>query len=274
METARIGVVTENLPVYEACRKVLGEEYRIELALAEPDDFAEPEELERPLDLALFDLGMTLRQGVAAFARWRLAHPKVPVILLARDIEADLAVELVKLGAADLLTLPPPPGALRAKVARALGGTPRPTFRRKTLLPFAVRKPGRAEQRRAFRATVPPGMPVRARLRLPGGYLAADVVDVSLEHEGQPGALLLEFSEGTPGAAALTRLPQAAECPFELRIPQSAVPLQLQGSVVRTRPATQTGMFHLVLRYRPVRGEQARALGRFWMDCQAGGKQD
>ncbi len=261
-----VGIATDDEGVLDACSAALEDLATTERVGTGADELAQPLEY----DALLLDLGITVRDGVALLAQCRLENIELPVLLLGREVEADLAVELVKLGAADFLSVPFEPEVLARKVERLRNRDSGPTVRLNTLEPFQIVDPPAENSRRSFRASVPATSQVRARLPVEGGYVVAMIVDLSLEADGWPGGILLRFREDAVGARKLAAAEVGTTRLFQISGPAFGAPIDVAGRVVRVRRAAGGAEYELALQYRPVRPENAAAIHRFWLDCQAG----
>lgn len=75
-------------------------------------------------DLVLADVRLKGTGGLSLLATTRVRHPAIPVVLLAPEIDVDLAVRGYRLGAADLLEKPVAGDVLEASIVKVLGFAP------------------------------------------------------------------------------------------------------------------------------------------------------
>ncbi len=253
------GIATADVALQSMCRFALQELGEVEIV--------DPDELEAPLacSLLVLDLGEPLREGINDFARCQDANDELPVVLLGRDVSPDLSAELVRLGAADFLSVPFVADALARKVERLLGGTEEPTVRLQTLLPFQER--ASRQRRRARRVQIPAGSPARARLLNDYGYVTAEIVDLSLEADGWPGGIRLRMRDGALGLRELLEGGEGAVLPFQLKLPRLAGPLVAAGRVVWSCRDRDAGTVEMALQYRPSGPQAGTEIRRFWTEC-------
>jgi len=263
-----VGVATDDERTATACSQALRELADLERVGTRAHDLAQPLEY----DALLLDLGVAVRDGVALLAQCRLENIELPVLLLGRDVDADLAVELVKLGAADFLSVPFDPDVLTRKLERMAERASGPTVRLDTLQPFQIAPSPDENHRRSFRAPVPASNPARARLPVEGGYVVATILDLSVESEGWPGGLLLRFRSDAFGAGKVAAEDVGSTRLLQITGPAFPMTIELAARVVRVRRASGGAEYELALQYRPVRAEHAAAIHRFWLDCQAGAR--
>jgi hypothetical protein len=163
--------------------------------------------------------------------RIRHVHARTPVIALARTLDANLAVELIKLGVTDCVCLPAPPPVLWRKVERAVLRSGGPTLDSPliALLWDADEYPAHEEKRRCFRSETVADYPAYVTVVRPTTLPKMLVKNLSILTEGCPGGFALvganvhvhalkvgepfrfvlavpEFPRPIPGQAILTRL--------------------------------------------------------------------
>jgi hypothetical protein len=128
-----------------------------------------------------------------ALRRIRHAHATTPVIALARTLDANLAVELIKLGVTDCVCLPAPAPVLWRKVERAVLRSGGPTLDSPliALLWDADAYPPHEEKRRCFRSDTVADYPAYVTVVQPTTLPKMLVKNLSILTEGCPGGFAL-----------------------------------------------------------------------------------
>ncbi len=232
-----------------------------------------PEELDA--DLLVFDLGPAApggaerAQSILRYAQFRKARPGLPILLLAPGVTTELAVELIKLGAQDLLASDTGDGQiLRRKVERLLGGPRSPVFSDPIFAPFEPAQQTAEERRRAFRAPVPEAIAARIHLRLRPREIEASLLDISLETDGFPGAILVRFPSDSVDHEVFRREELVASSAASISLPDGYDPVDVSVLPVRVRQAPNGRTVDVAFQYRPLDPDDSARLARFWMQCQ------
>jgi CheY-like chemotaxis protein len=219
-------------------------------------DLVREEQWERAgrTDLFLLLLHEPYVDGVRTFTSLREAHPGVPVLLLSETLSADFAVELIKHGATDFLSLPPDQQALRRKAERALRVCFQAAFDAPLFAPL-LPKDGRAPEpnspdgrnrRRCFRAPIPTGMSLGVTIPLRGGDIRLVAEEFSVALDGVRGGIRL-----LGDAALAPRVPgSGSNLAVRFHLPDEAAPVPGHISIIRTGLA----------------GGQVWLGGQYWMD--------
>lgn len=199
----QIGLVGASTPVLDACRDALACVGRGVLVT----DVASTEALSE-LDMLLLVVEPPHVEGVRRFGRMREVAPQLPVLVLARGLDVDHAVELVKFGAVDLLELPASKRALARKIERALRGTTSLTIESPVLAPLAAitRSVSFSNNRSCFRARVPERLAVRVIVSGINAAMRATLVDLSLPSDDGPAGVcvLVDLVAPTSSARGMT----------------------------------------------------------------------
>jgi hypothetical protein len=187
-------------------------------------------------------------------------------------VTTEIAVELIKIGAQDLLCAGP--GAsdgevMRTKAERLLGGPRTPAFDDPVFTPLDPAQGSAEERRRGFRAPVPDAIPARFRLRPRLREVEAAVLDISLETDGFPGALLVRFPADAVDPEVFRREELVASSAASVSLPDGGQPVDLSVLPVRVRPASNGRTVDVAFQYRPLDPDHAARIARFWMQCQA-----
>ena len=111
-------------------------------------------ELNTSLGAILSSLDEADEESFTALRHIRAGHSTTPIMVLARSLETNHALELLKLGVADCMCLPAPPETLWRKVERAILHSGGPTLDSPllSLLWDATVYPAHEEKRRCFRS--------------------------------------------------------------------------------------------------------------------------
>lgn len=183
-------------------------------------------------------------------------------------MDADLAVELVKCGADDFLTLPPAPAALLRKVRRATGRiSTRPAFDVPALQPLQ-RKQWKGEDRRlCHRVRVPGNRLVRAHFEESGQSAALSVVDLSIATEARPGGLLLRANADAARLIAVDRRRRGETLSFGLDLVDGGSRISVEARVVRVRPGPARTVL-VAVSYMVTDAQAEARLRLLWMDLQ------
>lgn len=222
------------------------------------------------VDVLLFTLRQPIAMSVMLFARCRTANTRKPIIVLGEGVHADLAVELVKNGADDFISLPPDRIGLRRKVQRAMGVHQGPGFEWSILKPFRRPNipPGGKNRRHCYRVMSLPDRPVIVTVSLPEGTFLLDVINLSIATDGWPGGLLLS------SAAAVTRsLPFEAwetgeDLVFTMDLPDEGPPISLKGQMVAGLRSGPAGSTQFAIQYWAIRSADEIRIRRYWADAQ------
>ena len=264
MAHRRIAIDTGDPDAMDVCVRALED-------LGEVTDWIDVIEAGEELDadLLVFDLGDDLPDGVHRYAQFRNARPTLPILLLATGVATDLAVELIKLGAQDLLASGVGDGQiLRRKVERLLGGARAPVFSDPVFLPFEPVNQPAQERRRAFRAPATDAMAARIRLRLRPREVEASILNISLETDGFPGAILVRFPAESVDPEVFHREELVASSAASIALPDGYDPAGVSVLPVRVRPAPNGRTVDVAFQYRPLDPDDSARLARFWMQCQ------
>lgn len=228
----------------------------------------------------LRDLGMLILvldspdiDAMRRFGSARELAPNLPVLLLTRGVDVNSSVELVKLGAADLLELPASHRVLAKKIERVVRGTNDLTIE-SLLLSSLASKPEtsvRESSRCSFRAAVPARLQVSVILREAGGTkrtTPARLVDLSMCTESTPaGMALMVSSPGSlePGADS----PWRAGADVELTLEAFGRVVTATGCIRRSVAAeVHADGVLLGLTFQMTRGADEALVQRIWIEAQ------
>ena len=117
-------LIADDHPIFRAgLKEILGKEKEVEL-IGEADNGHKVLELARKQrwDVVLLDITMPGKDGLAALQELRRERPKLPVLVLSAHPEDQLALRLLKSGAAGYLTKDKAPEVLFAAVKKVLRG--------------------------------------------------------------------------------------------------------------------------------------------------------
>lgn len=226
-------------------------------------------EIEPPA-LLLLTLAPPHAEKVRHLVRYRQERPVLPVLLLGAGLGPDQAVELMLCsGAADYLSLPPEPTALRRKVERALQCGWQPAFDGPLFAPFTTSSSsGRlGNQRRAFRAAVPPWLEGTALFATEGRELVLRLEDLSITVDGFHGGMSLLADARSTAALPLGSFWVGDSFLLNLRLSTEPETLTVRARIMRVE-RTIVGGVRMGVLYEPRDPASQKRLQRFWADCQ------
>ena len=264
----RVAVSLRERSDLDACHRQLS-------PIAEVVPLPDRTDLDAPLDadVAVIEVDPNDAASIVVLERFVRANQHVPVVAVGRRVDAELAVEIVYLLAHDFLSLPlRGESELRAKIERLLRRRRGPTIDRRCLAPLRVEsvQEGQTDRRHVFRAVVPSQWTARAHVRgSPPGALAV-IEDLSIPHQGWPGALLLKADrlsaqaivKSHPGWGRGYKL----ELDVEVEGDERSLPLRCK--IVRVPRPRGNQWFYFAVEYTVEHAEDNDVLRRFWMDCQ------
>ncbi|MSP59496.1 MAG: hypothetical protein EXR72_03980 [Myxococcales bacterium] len=220
-------------------------------------------------DALLLVLADPIEDGIREFARCLGRFPGKPIIPLGRAVDPEVAVELVKDGAADFLSLPFNPEVLVRKIRRALRMTgPRPAFDSAAFAPLRKDSPSPydgANRRRCFRAE--PLVGYRATATVRGARTVIfQVENLSIVTDGQPGGMLLSANATKAPALPLADWERGRAFELQLQLPHGP-PIR---TVSRMVPGTlrKGGPLRFAVHYSVDKAADAAQVRAFWLECQ------
>lgn len=232
--------------------------------------------IEERLELILFRLMPPFDPAVRLLARCRAAQPGVPVILIGSNVPPDLAVELIKCGIADFISLPIEHVGLHRKVLRAFGEHHGPAFTWSMLSYFQNmdRAWSGRNRRHCFRVLTDLERPVKAHVVVDDVAYELSVLNLSIATEGWPGGLLLDASSEIADEIELDSMQNSGELSLSLVLPDDeGGAIELIGQpVAGLRPGPE-GNVSFALQYWTKRPNEEPRIRRFWADAQRPTKQ-
>lgn len=213
----------------------------------------------------LIALREPLTEGVAEFCVLRRNNPLMPLIVLARNVDANFAAELIKLGADDFLLLPPVPDALIHKVRRVLGEALGPAFEAPE---FAAFKPRDFDQnqRRCFRVSVPADFAVASTF--PGPVeRPLEVKDISIETETGPGGMQIAADRATARRLPFDQWNRRREIELNVQLPTGS-PILARGRLVPGLRHAADGSIRFAVEYWVSRPAEKERFRRYWVEAQ------
>lgn len=215
--------------------------------------------------LIVVGLSAPLESSVAEFCALRRAYPLVSFLVLARDLDANLAVELLKLGAEDFLLVPPDLAALKHKVRRMLGEASGPAFERAELAAFRPREFDQNE-RRCFRVNVLPDFSVATIF--PGPIdRPLDVKDLSIETDAGPGGMQVCADLHTARRLPFDQWGRRREIDVTVRLPTGS-PVVARGRLVPGLRNAGDGTIRFAIEYWVTRPADKERFRRYWVEAQ------
>ena len=237
-------------------------------------------DLEGPIDgdLLVAELDRTDPDHLSALARCRRNNPDLPLLLLSRNVDADLTAELLKLLGDDLLSLPLLRSQeLRLKAERLLLGKEGPALLRPCLHAlFAGGESGGPERRRVFRAQVPKDFLATVYVRGGARPITARLVDLAVASGKWPGAIRIALPRKTAQAIVHERLlpswGRGARLQLVLRLQGLDQDVYLRGRILRLPRPKHPNSFPVVVRYHASDPQDEERMVLFWTNCQLHGR--
>jgi CheY-like chemotaxis protein len=260
-DRSALGAIGFSEELLEGCRRELEAIGSLEAVLGDAHQVLGIERF----DALLIALGPPLGESLTAFSNIRRQHPLVPLIALARGVDANFAVELLKCGAEDFLLLPPAPEALRHKVRRALGDAIGPAF---DTVEFAAFKPRAFDenQRHCFRVQILPDF--RVASTFPGPVdRALEVKDLSIETENAPGGMQIAADRATARCLPFDQWNRRREIEVNIQLPTGS-PVTARARLIPGLRNAPDGSIRFAVEYwlnRPAEKERFR---RYWVEAQ------
>jgi CheY-like chemotaxis protein len=213
----------------------------------------------------LIALREPLAEGIADLCAARRSNPLVPFIVLAANVDANLAAELLKLGADDFLLMPPAPEALLHKVRRLLGEALGPAFELPELAAFKPRDFDQ-NQRRCFRVHVPPDFPVASTF--PGPIeRPLEVKDLSIETEVGPGGMQIAADRATARRLPFDQWNRRREIELNVQLPTGS-PIVARARLVPGLRHSADGSIRFAVEYWVTRPAEKERFRRYWVEAQ------
>lgn len=222
------------------------------------------------IDVIVLHVAPPLTAGVAFFERCRKANPVPPLVLVAQDVAADLAVELLLFGADDIALLPVEPSVLGRKVERALGRFVGPAIDAPELVPLRPWDgPSEGEERRrCFRAKIPLWHPMTARAVERWGEFNLVVVDLSIPTEGWPGGMLLSAPPETARELPFARWAVDERVAIRVDLPDRGSPIELECRPVAGLRLGARRCVDFAVQYKARNAAEAGRIRRYWAEVQ------
>jgi len=221
----------------------------------------------RPDALGAFVIALRdpLAESVGELCALRRANPLVPFLVLAANVDANFAAELLKLGADDFLLLPPAPEALLHKVRRLLGDVLGPAFEAPELAAFKPRDFDQNE-RRCFRVNVPPDFAVASTF--PGPVeRPLEVKDLSIETETGPGGMQIAADRATARRLPFDQWNRRREIELNVQLP-SGTPIVARARLVPGLRHSADGSIRFAVEYWVTRPAEKERFRRYWVEAQ------
>lgn len=261
----------------QACQEALAQVAEVRAL----DDADEDKDL-AAASLLLQVLRPPLLAGVVEVVRLRMARRRLPLLLLSTGVDADVAVELVKCGVADLLSLRGEPQrpdglALRRKVERILWRRNELTLSDPALEPLhglfgsgaaAAYAFGASNRRLCYRAHTNAKAVAHLDIRVAQGEVRCQVEDISVATEEQSGGLRVR---ALPAVAARMPIPtwnRGTELSANFVMVGESEPVPLRLRIIRVEGGSGNVPALLALQYIPLEPRHEHRLQRFWMRCQ------
>jgi hypothetical protein len=258
---SRVGAIGFSPELFALCARLLEGTVALEPVLLGPDGRPRLE----VYGLVLVAFEAPLEVSMREFSELRRANPLVPFLVLASGVDANFAVELVKCGADDFLSLPPSADALRHKVQRALGESSGPAFDDAA---FAAFKPRAVDQnqRHCFRVSVPPDYAVLSTF--PGPVeRPLDVKDLSIETERAPGGMQVCADRATARRLPFDQWNRRREIEVVVQLPLGS-PITARARLVPGLRSAADGLIRFAIEYWVTRPAEKERFRRYWVEAQ------
>ncbi len=227
---------------------------------------------EMDCDLLVVQVDLTSVGHINDLKTCRDRNPLLPIIMMARNADPDVAVEVSKLLNLDFLSSPHETDEeLRLKCSRGLFPGAEPTLVRPFLAPLVPEGSGIGmDRRRVFRALVPSYWSSTARTSAIDPPLILDLEDLSVAYEGQPGGLLLRMGRKAAHtiAKSVDDWGRGARIDLMLALANETMEIPVACRVVRIPKPTSENHFHFAVEYQVDSQQSETALMRFWTNCQ------
>jgi len=265
----RICLLVLNPADRAVCEGVLSKLWHVEVLNDRHD-------LEGPVDgdLLVAELDRTDPDNLSSLARCRRNNPDLPLLLLSRNVDADLTAELLKLLGDDLLSLPLLRSQeLRLKAERLLLGKEGPALLRPCLHAlFADGDAGGPERRRVFRAQVPQDYLATVYVRGGARPITGRLVDLAVASGEWPGAIRLALPRKTALAIVHERLlpswGRGARLQLVLRLQGLEQDVYLRGRILRLPRPESPNSFPVIVQYHASDPQDEERMVLFWTNCQ------
>ncbi|MBI4957327.1 MAG: hypothetical protein HY908_35280 [Myxococcales bacterium] len=226
--------------------------------------------------IAIVELAAPMAESIACFCRVRRCNPAIPIVLLGPALHAEVAVELVKCGADEYLTIPFNPEGLARKVGRCLRERYGPVFDIPGLEALFPKQAGfeGVNHRRAFRAMVPRGLAASVRVvtgaasSVSGQRLA--VRDIGPAVDDAPGGMRLVADPVTAAELGVLEWEVGRQLELSAQV-DDGDPVELVATLVRPAQFGRERSVELGIVYTPVHRSGTARMQRFWYACQRRG---
>jgi hypothetical protein len=219
----------------------------------------------REIDALVVALSPPLVDSMAVFSELRRQHPLIPFLVVAQDVDANFAAEILKCGADDLVMLPPAPGVLRHKVRRMLGEASGAAMNSAEFAAFRAREFD-VNSRRCFRVIVPPDFPISSTF--PGPIdRALDVKDLSIETEQAPGGLQIATDREMARRLPFDQWQRRSEIEVVVQLP-SGSPVKARARLIPGLRTATDGSIRFAVEYWLARPAEKERFRRYWVEAQ------
>lgn len=263
-----IGLVNGHRDVYEECHAALREMATLRQITLNPTTAVASGASD--VQALIFYLAQPVATSVLLFARCREANPRKPIIVLGSNVSSDFAVELVKCGADDFISLPIDKLGLRQKLLRCFGLHQGPAFEWTLLKPFMRKSvpPGGKNRRHCYRVQSTPARPITATVEWTGRKFILDIMNLSIATDGWPGGLLLSADSTTARDLPFDEWDSGEELELTMDIPDDAPPIRVKGQMVRGLRTGPEGHVRFAVQYWTVKPAEEARIRRYWAAAQ------
>jgi DNA-binding response OmpR family regulator len=239
--------------------------------------YSSPEHFSSALntDLVLYTLHAPYFSSLKTLIKCLEQNPGLPVIILAKGLDANHAVELIKCGVSDYIDLPIEHLTLRRKVERLLLNVRRPAIDTWTMLPFIEYQSKAkvwskdANRRHCYRARTGLNMEPLVDVNIDNIEYQSNLSDISIKTDDWPGGMRLRLNPATQKRIIEEFQNQAYPLlHLNIHLPETDEPVLAQGRPI-FRPQNAQGNFEeVVLQYQLTHKPDEQKMQSFWMRCQ------
>lgn len=266
----RIGIFGGSPDLRKSCRSALRDMAVVREVDLDPDT-GEPIG-DHTMELLLFRLSPPLEPMVRRLALFRKYRPETQVIVLGSEIPIDLAVELVKCGVEDYLSVPIEHWGLHRKVLRALGEHRGPAFGWALLSHFNYlsSEPFSDNRRHCFRVPIDVKSPVTVAVAEEGVSHPSklDVINLSIATDGWPGGMLLRAHGPVAPKLPFDVWEMGAEIELTVDLRDGQRPIGILGQMVPGKRPGPEGQVDFAVQYWTRHPADEGRIRRYWAEVQ------
>lgn len=228
----------------------------------------------RAAQVVLLEYGEWHIEAVKAFDAVRKTSPSAQILLALKDAPVDLAVELMCVGATDIITLPADADVLLRKVVRAETGAPWPAI---ALAGYSETPPEispdpsadlgpQTERRGSFRVRPVGDVPAFVVVALGSQGIRLPLRDLSVGFDQDPGGISFLVPNSRAGSPPFVDWADGdtIRCWLEISNDPGGIPLTAELARIVREPHAAV----VAARYEPTRAQDGRRIRRYWVNEQ------